>query len=1777
VFNTPARLTLPNRGGYLPGLIMDLWSINPNTGLFDKVGKGKVSADASVIETISGGIRNSSWHFFALPPAIPEDPNFNPYNSTPGNPTCPAAGGINSEVVFQTGAVTETHNFATYQSLGTTRGISLTYNSLRADARPILHFNYDNVDPNVYSVPDALRLVAKLKVTGSDNFSYQVPGYAGGNNLIGGENFWKLPAGGGKVDAALQMDLRAQASGQYDYTLNSGILGYSAGANGYIGTTADSTGKIIIVNSVNSAFGSGWNLNGLQEIVKNKDGSVLLIDGNGQKLLFQASLTTPGTYTNPTGDFSTLKQLGDGTFERTLKDGTVYLFNANNQLADMKDRQGNHTQYRYDPTTGKLTQMVDPTGLTTFNYTGNRITSIVDPIGRTTKMEYDTKGNLTKITDPDGTYRQWEYDADHHLTAAIDKAGGRGEDFYDFAGRAYKGIRPDGSVIQINPIEVQGLYRPDLTNNPNTAPIATALAAKPTATYLDGNGNPLVNNIDKFGQATAAKDGVGKLSTTERNSSNLVTTTTSATGGKIDYTYDERGNVIATNEQIVQPGLTQFSQWTPQTPVSFNGQNSYVSLSNSGLVSNSTNSTVEMWVKLNQLGNTRQSLYSEDNTGGVTFEISYNSGFLQFGVWRTDVASNWRTISAPFGYKDEWVHVTSVLDATKGMQLYVNGTLVAANTDPRPSNATQISSSLGRFSNGGGGAYFNGEIGDVRLWNTARSTQQIQADIKGGNLTGQEAGLVGYWQFKEESGTKITDLTSNGRNGQLKGSATWDINPTSNVPQQLVYSNDFETLAGAEWSSNRLEGSAPALTKFLGRFNNETETLTLDTTPGETYKLNFDLYTIDSWDGTSGSDYFNVAIDGTQVFHNSFSAFSANDQTFRATDRLENFGFAPYANWPEGIYRGIPLTFTATGNTTKISFAGSNLSPQYDESWGIDNVRVNQLTVTTDALLHTTKTSYDKVGNVLTTSDGLENQTTYLYDKNNRRIQVTDAKGGTTKTGYDAVGKVATVTDSVNNTTTYSYDEIDRLITDTNQLNKTRTRSYDNVGNLTQTTDRNGRKVAYDYDTLNRQTSERWLDSSNGTIKTFSASYDAVGHLVSSTNPDAAYTYTYDAVDRVTSIDNTGTVGVPAVKFNYGYDAVGNLLSVNDSINGTNAGITGYTYDLLNRVTKLTQGGTGVQTKRVNMAYNAVNQLTGLSRYSGVNPVVDTSYTYDLNQRLIQLSHKKGVSTVASYDYSYDNADKLAATVSSVDGTSNYSYDSTNQLTGASHTAQTNEAYSYDANGNRTSGGTVTGVNNQLLNDGTYSYQYDGEGNRTKRTEIATGKVTEYIWDYRNRLAGVLFKDAGGSVTKTIDYIYDGNNQRIGKRIDGAVTERYVIDRNQIALVFDGAGTQTHRYLYGTQVDQVLADETPTGMVWALADNQGTVKDLVDNNGVVVNHITYDSFGKVVAQSNASVEFRYGYTGREQDGETGLDYYRARYYDAGNGRFLSEDPIGFGAGDGNLTRYVFNSPTNFTDPSGKIVPVLVLVALGVIAAEAFAPNNAEAPTSRCDHNPTPPERELQRATIELTVGAAPGAIRSLGTIGGYAAPRIGNALGSAFSRINPRGLVYAPVEGGLDNLDSQVPNLSSRLGQGLSQSGAAGIGASGSDLVPSYFAAETAGGGSTYPIHNDSQAKHIYNTKNYTQDFNQGKVNSLFETESINSVLPKTPQQLVDKFAGTGRQTGNSNLKLGDPDYREIVNFQERVGFFRDPKAGTYSPTNYGMIRYAGKGVHIVPANPIQY
>jgi RHS repeat-associated protein len=115
----------------------------------------------------------------------------------------------------------------------------------------------------------------------------------------------------------------------------------------------------------------------------------------------------------------------------------------------------------------------------------------------------------------------------------------------------------------------------------------------------------------------------------------------------------------------------------------------------------------------------------------------------------------------------------------------------------------------------------------------------------------------------------------------------------------------------------------------------------------------------------------------------------------------------------------------------------------------------------------------------------------------------------------------------------------------------------------------------------------------------------------------------------------------------------------------------------------------------------------------------------------------------------------------------------------------------------------------------------------------------------------------------------------------------------------------------------VLAQENANGEVlWALTDHQGSVRVLLDNQGNVVNNITYDAFGNITLETHSQVNFRFSYTGREFDSETGLYNYRSRYYDPAVGQFINEDTIGFAGGDSNLYRYVANSPVNYIDPSG---------------------------------------------------------------------------------------------------------------------------------------------------------------------------------------------------------------------------------------------------------------------
>jgi RHS repeat-associated protein len=137
-----------------------------------------------------------------------------------------------------------------------------------------------------------------------------------------------------------------------------------------------------------------------------------------------------------------------------------------------------------------------------------------------------------------------------------------------------------------------------------------------------------------------------------------------------------------------------------------------------------------------------------------------------------------------------------------------------------------------------------------------------------------------------------------------------------------------------------------------------------------------------------------------------------------------------------------------------------------------------------------------------------------------------------------------------------------------------------------------------------------------------------------------------------------------------------------------------------------------------------------------------------------------------------------------------------------------------------------------------------------------------------------------------------------------------------------------HRFLNGPQPDMVLVDEvfnstgTPTDILWLLHDHQNTVTDVAtmsstSGQATLRNHLEYNAFGAITSQTNATYQPLQTFTGQILATTTGLLFYDARWYDPKLGRFVSEDPIEFAPGDGNLFRYVGNSWPNGTDPTGK--------------------------------------------------------------------------------------------------------------------------------------------------------------------------------------------------------------------------------------------------------------------
>ena len=144
-----------------------------------------------------------------------------------------------------------------------------------------------------------------------------------------------------------------------------------------------------------------------------------------------------------------------------------------------------------------------------------------------------------------------------------------------------------------------------------------------------------------------------------------------------------------------------------------------------------------------------------------------------------------------------------------------------------------------------------------------------------------------------------------------------------------------------------------------------------------------------------------------------------------------------------------------------------------------------------------------------------------------------------------------------------------------------------------------------------------------------------------------------------------------------------------------------------------------------------------------------------------------------------------------------------------------------------------------------------------------------------------------------------------------------------------------------------MLQKAGVGFFYYHSNHQGSITQLTDSSGTVANSYVYDSYGRRLNVVESVIQ-PFSYTGREYDEESGLYFYRARYFDANTGRFFSEDPIGLKALDQNLYNYVFNNPLNLIDPNGESAIVAAAIIIGAsIAVAASIPIFAKVCLENC--------------------------------------------------------------------------------------------------------------------------------------------------------------------------------------------------------------------------------------
>ena len=614
----------------------------------------------------------------------------------------------------------------------------------------------------------------------------------------------------------------------------------------------------------------------------------------------------------------------------------------------------------------------------------------------------------------------------------------------------------------------------------------------------------------------------------------------------------------------------------------------------------------------------------------------------------------------------------------------------------------------------------------------------------------------------------------------------------------------------------------------------------------------------------------------------------------------------------DALNRMVTITDAANVTTTYEYDANGNQTKMTDalnHSWTSAYDTKNRLISRTDPLNRLTQTRYDAADEMIAFISPYSRTTIYSYDSRGLRVAMKDGLGNSVRYTYDNRRNMAALIDQRNNVTTFSYDELFRLVIKRDPLGNATSYEYDSESNVSATTDRLGRRTTVNYDALNRRQQVSYVD--------------------------ATVAYAYDAANRLTHIDDT-----QGGQLTWAYDNANRLLS-----EITLQSVISYTYNNANQRTSMT----AADRQSVNYGYDSAGRLRTITQGAETY-----TYSYDILSRVMRLDRPNGVKT----DYQYDQVNRLARmthanAIAVALEDFQYSYSADDEIDSINSLASATSMPSAKSIG-------PANAANRIAQVGQSSYTFDAEGQTIGKS---TGQgAYGFEWDARGRLIRAALPSG-----QAVSYGYDALGRR-SSRVENGVLTNIVYDGANTILDIASNGT-TIDYINGQGVDQRLRQTVAgNGKQFFLQDHLGGTTALADISGSLLERTQYEAYGENIG----SLFTRYGFTGRERDAVSMLMYYRARWFDPQQGRFFSEDPIGFSSNDVNLYQYARNSPINFSDPTGlfsfcgltcTIVSTVLCTGAGGVnfgsliraaaCAVVFSYICGECPPPPCDSGPQP--------------------------------------------------------------------------------------------------------------------------------------------------------------------------------------------------------------------------------